>query len=119
MTSWPEISESELRRLIHTEHTELPVKLAVYFYTPMCGTCAVGSRMLDVIYAMEPRYPIVKANLNAMPALAQDWQIESVPCLILWNQGTMIAKEYAMRSVEHLLAVLLPFRPPAKNGRGS
>ncbi|THF74630.1 thioredoxin family protein [Cohnella fermenti] len=55
----------------------------LYVYTPLCGTCALARRMLEIAEAMMPELRIRAANLNAMPGLAQRLRIESVPCLSL------------------------------------
>ena len=74
-----------------------------YLYTPMCGTCAVASRMMDVIAAMKPELPIGKADLNYIEDLAVDYTIESVPCLLIQKDGEIAEKIYAFHSVPHLL----------------
>ncbi|WP_070119489.1 thioredoxin family protein [Bacillus marinisedimentorum] len=74
---------------------------AVYFYTPMCGTCKLAGKMLEVTEAMQPGLQILKGNLNIMPAIAEQWEIESVPCLLLYGAGGT-EKMYAFHSVEHV-----------------
>ena len=56
---------------------------AFYLYTPMCGTCAVASKMMEVITVMRPEIPIGKADLNYVQDIAIDYEIESVPCLLI------------------------------------
>lgn len=79
---------------------------AFYLYTPMCGTCAVASKMMDVIEAMSPHLPLGKANLNYMEQLAYDLEIESVPCLILTRDGEVTEKIYAFQSVPYLYEMI-------------
>jgi thioredoxin 1 len=74
-----------------------------YLYTPMCGTCVVASKMMNVISVMKPDIPIGKADLNYIEDLAIDYQIESVPCLLISKQGVLQEKIYAFRSVPDLL----------------
>ncbi|MBN6187816.1 thioredoxin family protein [Aneurinibacillus sp. BA2021] len=81
---------------------------AVYFYTPLCGTCAVAEKMLSVIEAASPGLPLYKCNINFAPELARAWQIASVPCLALITEGTHVRKLYAMRSVPDLYNELKP-----------
>lgn len=75
----------------------------LYFYTPLCGTCQVASRMLEVVTAMNPHVEIGKINLNYAPALAEVFAIESVPCLVFIKEGRAIDSIYAFRSVPYLL----------------
>jgi thioredoxin 1 len=76
---------------------------AFYLYTPMCGTCAVASKMMEVITFMRPEIPIGKADLNYVQAIAIDYEIESVPCLLIQKEGSLIHKIYAFQSVPYLL----------------
>ena len=39
-------------------------KTAFYLYTPMCGTCAVASKMMSIIEQLLPQLQIGKANIN-------------------------------------------------------
>lgn len=78
-------------------------KALFYLYTPMCGTCAVASKMINVIAAMQSDLPIGKADLNYIQQLAIDYEIESVPCLLIAENGVVVEKIYAFHSVPYLL----------------
>ncbi|MDM5330417.1 thioredoxin family protein [Neobacillus sp. CF12] len=73
----------------------------IYFYTPLCGTCQVASRMLQVIEKMVD-VNIGKMNLNFSPELANKFEIESVPCLLIIKDGEVLEMIYAFRSVPFL-----------------
>lgn len=73
----------------------------IYFYTPLCGTCQVASRMLHVIENMVD-IKIGKMNLNFYPELADKFQIESVPCLLFIKDGDIVEMIYAFNSVPFL-----------------
>ncbi|MER2108396.1 MAG: thioredoxin family protein [Solibacillus sp.] len=79
---------------------------AFYLYTPMCGTCAVASKMMDVVEQLLPNVAMGKANLNYTEQLAYDLQIESVPCLIVTRAGKVVDKIYAFQSVPYLYEIL-------------
>jgi thioredoxin-like negative regulator of GroEL len=74
----------------------------LYFYTPLCGTCQLASKMLLVVKEMVD-VEIGKMNLNFYPDLAKDLAIESVPCLILVKNGELVETLYAFHSVPYLL----------------
>jgi thioredoxin 1 len=74
----------------------------VYFYTPMCGTCQVAGKMINVIEATLANIKITKANLNFLPEIATDLSIESVPCLLFISNGVVKEKIYAFQSVPFL-----------------
>ena len=81
-------------------------KVAYYLYTPMCGTCAVATKMMEVVEQLVPNVPIGKANLNYTGSLPFDLQIESVPCLITTEHGDITNKIYAFQSVPYLYEIL-------------
>lgn len=74
-----------------------------YLYTPICGTCAVASKMMNVIEVMKPNLLIGKADLNYVEDIAIDYEIESVPCLLISKAGIVVDKVYAFQSVPDLL----------------
>ncbi|KPB04682.1 thioredoxin family protein [Bacillus sp. CHD6a] len=74
----------------------------VYFYTPMCGTCQVAKRMLDVTKELFPHLNFGMLDVNYIQDLAMKWEIESVPCLMIFKHGEMKEKIYAFRSVGFL-----------------
>jgi thioredoxin-like negative regulator of GroEL len=90
-------SRDELSRLTKKGETG-----CVYFYTPLCGTCQVASRMLQVIEQLV-QVPIGKINLNFYPDIANNFAIESVPCLIIVKDGQVVETIYAFHSVPYLL----------------
>ncbi len=74
-----------------------------YLYTPMCGTCAVASKMMTVIEELRPNLIIGAADLNYVQGIAVDYEIESVPCLLIQKDGEIKEKIYAFQSVPYLL----------------
>ncbi|WP_251550026.1 thioredoxin family protein [Neobacillus muris] len=74
----------------------------VYFYTPMCGTCQLAGKMLRVIEELVD-IEMGKMNLNYYPDLAEQFKIESVPCLLFVNNGELIETLYAFHSIPYLL----------------
>lgn len=77
----------------------------LYVYTPMCGTCQVASKMMQVVIEMI-QAPVGQANINFIENLAQDYEIESVPCLLIAKNGIVHKKIYAFQSVPYLLDVI-------------
>jgi thioredoxin 1 len=74
-----------------------------YFYTPLCGTCQVASRMLEVVSSLFPDLEIGKTDLNYAPDIAEAYEIMSVPCLFLVKEGKVAESIYAFQSVPYLL----------------
>lgn len=77
-----------------------------YLYTPMCGTCQVASKMLTVVDELLPALTIYSVNLNYYPEDAKRLGIESVPCLIISENGEVKEKVYAFQSVTHIFDLI-------------
>ncbi|WP_217594346.1 thioredoxin family protein [Cohnella sp. GbtcB17] len=80
--------------------------LALFVYTPLCGTCALARRMLEVAEASLADVRIASANINLMPGLAEAFRIESVPCLLLRERDGSWNKIYRFGSVVEVRARL-------------
>lgn len=78
-------------------------KSVFYLYTPICGTCAVASKMMNIVATMRPDLSIGKADLNYIQDVALDYHIESVPCLLVAENNVIVEKIYAFHSIPHLL----------------
>ncbi|RLQ96557.1 thioredoxin family protein [Falsibacillus albus] len=84
------------------EYIETSEDFFLYFYTPMCGTCQVAGKMLDVVETILHDQKIGKADLNYMPQFAEAFSIESVPCLVILKNGEVKKKIYAFHSVPYI-----------------
>jgi thioredoxin-like negative regulator of GroEL len=94
MNEW---TDKELASFLNNKTSGL-----VYFYTPLCGTCQVASKMLLIIKEML-KIENGKMNLNFYPDVAKDLEIESVPCLKLVREGHVVETIYAFHSIPYLL----------------
>lgn len=98
MQEW---TKKELNTAIQWKRT-----FCLYLYTPLCGTCQVASRMLSVTLEMLPEITCGKINMNFAGSLARLYEIESVPCLMVFKEGKLDQKIYAFQSVPYLYEVL-------------
>jgi len=94
MKQWTK--EEFLQKLVSGE------KGAFYLFTPMCGTCQVASKMLSIVSELLPEFSLGKADLNYIPEIAEDYQVESVPCLLIFDRQMIKEKIYAFQSVPYL-----------------
>lgn len=81
-------------------------KTVLYVYTPMCGTCQLAKKMLTVVEMTIEDLKIGMLDLNYAPHFAKEYGIESVPCLLVFENGTLMKKIYAFHSVEYLYTEL-------------
>jgi thioredoxin 1 len=86
-----------------SNHIRRNKRTAVYFYTPMCGTCKVASKMIDVVEKMETEFSFLKVDLNYAKNWAEKHKIESVPCLMIFENGKAVERLYAFQSVVHII----------------
>lgn len=86
----------------------------LYLYTPMCGTCMVASKMLSVVEILKNDLKFGKMDLNYTPTVAKDYRIESVPCLLIFNEGILQEKVYRFESIPHLIDVIHHTLPTQK-----
>ncbi|AGT33340.1 thioredoxin [Geobacillus genomosp. 3] len=91
------IERPDVQRIVN----EQPL-MALYIYTPLCGTCQLARRMLAVVEQLFPTLPFYETDINYMPEQAVVWKIESVPCLLLFVGGSLAGKWYAFHSVPYL-----------------
>ncbi len=98
------LNELELR----THLNEKARPIAVFLYTPLCGTCKVARRMLEIAEHLLPEDILVAADVNMMPQIAQEYQIRSVPALLLMeaDREQPPSIRYRMGSVEELLEAI-------------
>ncbi len=75
----------------------------VYLYTPLCGTCQLAEKMMVVTEKVLEDKLFGKININYMPKLAEQWEIESVPCLVFIKDGCVVHKIYAFHSVPYIV----------------
>lgn len=98
-----EVSEMTLNQLVE-EHQSL----ALFVYTPLCGTCKLAERMLRVTGEALPTVPLYQLNINTAYTFAEQWKVTSVPALLLFKKGELVAQHYAISSVAFLYDVLKP-----------
>ncbi|MBY0096987.1 thioredoxin family protein [Mesobacillus maritimus] len=94
MTDW---SKEDIDLFIQNKETGL-----VYFYTPICGTCQMAGKMLEVIAKLFPNMKIGRTDLNYIPALAEQFEVKSVPCLLIIQNGQVMETIFAFQSVPYL-----------------
>jgi len=94
-----EWTEEQLKIWLMKETAE---RIFIYFFTPLCGTCKMTEKMLQVILTLDPQLPVVKCNINFCQQTARAWQIESVPCIARLEPDGGIVKKYRMQAVDDL-----------------
>jgi len=97
-----EINEEQLQEVLAQRGSPL----AVFFFTPLCGTCNAARRMLEIAEHMLPAELIITtANVNMLPSIVQEYRISSVPALLVASADREKEPQihYAMVSVQRVL----------------
>ena len=73
------------------EKNDIPV--LVDCWAPWCGPCQSFAPVFEQAAAqMEPHIRLAKLNTEAVPVIAQEWGIRSIPTLILFKGGREIQR---------------------------
>lgn len=89
-----EYSQQEINHLL-AENSNC----CLYLYTPFCGACQLAEKIITDVSKLFPSLQWGKSNLNFLPSFAQEWKIESVPCLVVFQEKKIIKKIYTFPSV--------------------
>ncbi|MEK4028281.1 thioredoxin family protein [Pseudobacillus sp. FSL P4-0506] len=89
--------EQNINELIRTNHL-----VAIYAYTPLCGTCQLAGKMVDVVEKVDNGFIWARMDVNYHESFAIHHAIESVPCLLIFKEGELKEKIYAFQSVPHI-----------------
>ncbi|WP_347862459.1 thioredoxin family protein [Salimicrobium sp. PL1-032A] len=78
----------------------------VFIYSPFCGTCHLAREMLDIIEKMDGKDIFYEMNASLFPEFMQEYQVSSVPCLLIWKDGGIEEKVYAFESVTKIFNLM-------------
>ena len=96
------IHDSDFETLIHA--SSAPVLLD--FWAGWCGPCRMVSPIVDEIAAERSDIKVGKINVDEQPELAGQFQIISIPTLVVVKDGRIVNQAVGARPKAQILAML-------------
>ncbi len=79
----------------------------VDFYAPWCGPCKALSPVLDEVARENPGAKIVKINVDESPELAAQYGVDSIPRLLVFKDGQLVAQRSGLADKRALAQLLM------------
>ena len=76
------------------------------FWASWCGPCRMVSPIVDEIAAERSDIKVVKINVDEQPELAGQFQIISIPTLVVVKDGRIVNQAVGARPKAQILAML-------------
>ncbi|WP_229713089.1 thioredoxin family protein [Macrococcus hajekii] len=77
----------------------------IFGYTPLCGTCKVAERMVDILPALT-KLEVKKVDLNYTEDFTQAYQLMSVPVLLIVHNDEVADIIYKFESVTNIYEII-------------
>ena len=82
----------------------------VDLFAEWCGPCKAMKPILeDLKHRIGDRAVVLKVDVDRNPAVAEAYQVQGVPTLLIFKQGRLVWRRSGVMSTEQLDAALRPF----------
>ncbi len=78
----------------------------VDFWAPWCGPCRMVVPLVEEIAEENPNIKVVKINVDEEPELAVQFQIMTIPTLMVFKGGAIVNKSVGARPKAQILQML-------------
>ena len=88
-----------------------PGILVIDFWAPWCGPCRTMAPQFERAAQLPPEYRFAKVNVDEQPAIANAFQIRSIPTLVVTNDGELIGASPGVIGADQLVGALDQLAP--------
>ncbi len=96
-----EISKTNFETLLNSDKTVL-----LDFYADWCGPCRMVSPIVDEIAEENPQLLVGKINVDLEPDLAGQFNVASIPTLVVMKNGKIVNQSAGARPKAQILKML-------------
>lgn len=82
------------------------VPVLVDFYADWCGPCRALGPILEELAEETKDAKIVKVNVDESPQLASQYGVSSIPSLLVFKDGRIVARQTGLAGKQQLKALL-------------
>jgi len=82
------------------------VPVLIDFWATWCGPCRMIAPHLEAVAQERPDVKVCKVNIDEHPALANMFQVMSIPLLVVIKEGKIVNKSLGLIPKERILELL-------------